>query len=756
MNKIALSFCKQYILILAFILYTNNIKADDELPPRKFDRDYPQFEINQIKFEGNTFFTDKQLLGVVSSRATNKSFIHSLLEFQFNQWQKIDSSENLYNSVYRSTLEPFQGEYKFFKKDFLLDDSSSIWHYYNLNGFHEIQIHNKFYYDIISKKNTIKFFIKENQAYLVDTVVYLGLDSVNLEILSKIEKYKYLNRGSKYNEIVLSNQVDNTILSLKNNGYYFAKPKIKPIELDTINKTDSITIIFDLGQRVKFGAITFEDESKEQNIIADKFKYQLLEFEKGEWLSREKIKQSEYNLLSLGVFESIRFDTLRTPQDYIDSSISINIVCKYSTFNENGINALFNKTADMENNLGLEGFTSYKNLFGKAQYGKVFGEIKMKDPAVGLVNLFTPGKTPEMIYKFGFIFTQAALWTIGDAKIGLAVDPYYSRRKFEQLLDLQTLSLPIMFPIQTTRTSDISKASFKFMFEREQPVNFDLKKIAEGDNGNSESLKAVLLYNDLNDFINNKSSFFTSSVISLNVSADSRDNNFIPQQGRLFDINIDFTPGYFDDFFGLSKFSKIQGTYLEFIKFSEYNVLSMKLKGGIIYLIDPNNKYISFEKQFFTGGSNSIRGWKARTLRDTKINIDSLGGATTYNFLNAFVGNQAMIEGTIEWRLRGNPKLATNKIQEQLSNLGLNLFLDFGNSFAWLIPKSDDEIDFKFSKIAFSPGLGLIYYLEGLPPIRFDFAFPLYGPKSGSEYGFFKAKESIENFQFHFGLGFAF
>jgi len=744
-------------LVLCLILF-NSIYlavADSRSNPTPFIKDNTKFEVQQIIFTGNKFFKSNDLLEAVTSRATNKSLIHSLLEYQYEGWQIIDSTDNMYSSVYESTILPFAGEYKIYKNQIAENDSSSLWHFYNLNGFHNVEITKDFYYDIKANKNILSFKINENKYYRVDTVVYKGLESIESNLLNDIEKLRILKRGSRFNEISLANQVDNTILFLKNNGYYFAKPLVKPIVMDTMKLRDSITVKFEVGKRTKFGSIEFKDLTKSQNFISTNFKYDLLEFKPGDWLSREKIKQSEYNLLSLGVFESIKFDTLRTENDYRDSSLSIIINCRYAKFYDSGINALFNKTADMENNLGLEGFLSYKNLFGKAQYGKLFGEIKMKDPANGLVNLFKKDKQPEMIYKIGFNFSQHALWKISDLKVGLNVDPYYSRRKFEELLDLQTISLPIKFPVFTPRNSDISKASLNLLFEREQPINFNLNELSNGDDENSEKLKALLLYSELDKFVKENNTLFTSSIVSLNATSDKRDNHFNPKTGRLFDALLDITPGYFNENFGLSKFAKIQVSYLEFIKFSNYNILSLKLKGGIIYLFDNMNKYIPFEKQFFSGGSNSIRGWKARTLRDTKINYDSLGGENALNFLNSFVGNQAMIEGSIEWRLRANPNISTSLIQEQLSNLGINLFLDFGNSFAWLIPSTDDEIDFKFNKIAFSPGIGIIYYTESLP-IRFDFAFPLYGPKTFGNYDFYTPKESLSNFQFHFGLGFAF
>ncbi|HVI49300.1 MAG TPA: BamA/TamA family outer membrane protein [Chitinophaga sp.] len=125
-----------------------------------------------------------------------------------------------------------------------------------------------------------------------------------------------------------------------------------------------------------------------------------------------------------------------------------------------------------------------------------------------------------------------------------------------------------------------------------------------------------------------------------------------------------------------------------------------------------NSRTLPFVKQFFTGGSSSIRAFKARTL-----------GPGSYH--NPRVDSSALLANEA-----GDVKLEFNsEVRVHLASVfNVAAFVDAGN--IWLQKKSDDKpgAEFKFDKfykdIAVGAGLGLRIDAS-IVVVRFDLAIPL-------------------------------
>lgn len=125
-----------------------------------------------------------------------------------------------------------------------------------------------------------------------------------------------------------------------------------------------------------------------------------------------------------------------------------------------------------------------------------------------------------------------------------------------------------------------------------------------------------------------------------------------------------------------------------------------------------NSRSLPFIKQFFVGGSNSLRGFRARTL----------GPGTYHTDLTGFQANEA---GDLKLEL--NTELRVKVI----SIVNAAVFADAGN--IWLLrsdpTKEGGEFHFNkaFRQLAVSTGLGLRFDLSFFV-LRFDLAFPLRKP----------------------------
>lgn len=158
--------------------------------------------------------------------------------------------------------------------------------------------------------------------------------------------------------------------------------------------------------------------------------------------------------------------------------------------------------------------------------------------------------------------------------------------------------------------------------------------------------------------------------------------------------------------------------------------------GEIIFRFNPGLAYaygkttdlksIPFDRQFFVGGPNSIRGWLTRQLGPgsyiSKINPDSVQIDIQRRAIDQT--GEVKLEGNVEYRF----DLSRNFFEHKLSGA---TFVDFGN--IWLLradagrPGGNFQFDKFLKQVALGTGFGLRYDL-GFFIFRFDVGLKLYDP----------------------------
>ncbi|HEX5554157.1 MAG TPA: BamA/TamA family outer membrane protein [Chitinophagaceae bacterium] len=161
-----------------------------------------------------------------------------------------------------------------------------------------------------------------------------------------------------------------------------------------------------------------------------------------------------------------------------------------------------------------------------------------------------------------------------------------------------------------------------------------------------------------------------------------------------------------------SQYVKIDGDIRNYLHLNHKGLTwANRLLAGFGYSYG-NSRSIPFVKQFFIGGSNSIRGFRARTLGPGSFHTSKTG----------FEANEA---GDI--KLEASSELRANLI----SILKGAAFVDAGN--IWLLRADSTKPGGKFhlnstiKQLAVSAGVGLRFDLS-LFVLRFDLAFPLCKP----------------------------
>lgn len=161
-----------------------------------------------------------------------------------------------------------------------------------------------------------------------------------------------------------------------------------------------------------------------------------------------------------------------------------------------------------------------------------------------------------------------------------------------------------------------------------------------------------------------------------------------------------------------SQYAKIENDFRLYHKFTEKTSLATRFIAGLAYPYG-NSEHIPFSKQFFSGGSNSVRAFRARTL-----------GPGSFDPRTIQQGYYFDQSGDIKLELNAEYRANLYKF------LNVAVFADAGN--VWLINEDASRPGAKFSKeflseVAVGAGVGLRLDFSILI-LRLDLAMPLRVP----------------------------
>lgn len=157
-----------------------------------------------------------------------------------------------------------------------------------------------------------------------------------------------------------------------------------------------------------------------------------------------------------------------------------------------------------------------------------------------------------------------------------------------------------------------------------------------------------------------------------------------------------------------------------------------------------NSDVLPFERRFFAGGANSVRGWSTRSLGPGSYKRLIQDGMET-DFVNQ--AGDMKLEFSVENRL---------KVSELFE---FAQFIDAGN--IWTLKNYDSQpggqfaFDTFYKEIAVAYGLGLRLDLSFLV-IRFDLGVKAYDPGLDLSSRFVLFRRPFRNMAFHFGIGYPF
>lgn len=724
---------------------------DDKLVPSR--KKNGRYEIDEIKFVGNSSIPYDEIFTIISSRPSERGFIHGALQ----EIKELDDKNGKplpgnIKGYMEKHLQEMESEVKYFEPYRVENDIGYIKKFYMQNGFHRTQAYYSFDADFSEKKNILTFHIIENKRSKIKSIHYIGLDSLPFEVDSRIKQAQRVKKGDYFDENNIVGEANKIHRILLDNGYYYATRK-KPVLSTNINSLeDSIAIEFNPGLRQKVGHISYIDSTKGQNIIARDIEKLQMDLKAGAWFKLKDLENSVSNLTGLGAFDIVSIDTSSRFDDMNDTLLPFLVFLQYKEqkeFNGGfGLNTTEITFADDElylMNLELGAQWRHINLGGAAQSVSIFGKLIGKD----LVNKLNNGI--EWEGQAGINYSQPFFFSLLGSNFGLSADIQGGINRIYNALTLYDFSTAIDFPFQLRDYTAFNYGNINFTLGYYKPKdNFDetftaqLEK-AKTELDTSKVREALLIYKTLDE----NDVFPSMSLVGITIAGDHRKPLVSPRKGWYFTFTGETTV------WGLAQFVRGLMSLYQFNKVGSNSVIALKLRSGYTHWFGYKDFYIPYDRQFFAGGANSVRGWAPRTLRYTP-GLSWFENRDDAYFINShFIGSMGLLEGSIEyrWRFPG-------------SKFGITSFIDFGNAYTWAILEEGTN-DFKFGKglridnfyksIALAAGVGLRYELP-IGPVRIDIAYPVFDPNATDAAWIFERSDALGGhyFNFHLALGHAF
>lgn len=603
------------------------------------------------------------------------------------------------------------------------------------------------------KKITATYTITPGQAYFIDNVHYIIIDD-SIANLLKIEQPNskfHIAKGTKFSVDKLDNIRKRISDYLLNSGFYRFNKDFIQFTVDSAANSQLLDVTLHLypyraysdapavfHPRYKVGRIDYHTDNA-NGYLRRKIMLNNTALVQNDFFSEQKLQRTYNNFAKLGAvrYTNIQFEEVPDSQ-VLNTLIELTMNKPSSvSFQPEGTNTA--------GDLGAAVSLTYtnKNLFHGSEllsielrgaYEAIKGLEGYNDQNYKEYGIETRLAFPRFVAPFlSHSFTRNSQAT---SELSLSWNlqnrPEFHRRVFSaawryrweeahhnlsyrfDLLDLNYVSMPWIS--ETFKRDYLDDEGNRNAILRYNYEDLFIMKLGFG-----------LSYNDGSDAVRANVESSGNLLNSLSHIAKFKTNS--NGQNTLFGI-------------AYAQYAKMDVDYTHLFKFDEHNTLAAHIGLGIAYPYG-NSKILPFEKRYFSGGANSVRGWTVRGLGPGKFK----GKDGRIDFINQ----------TGDMKLDFNLEYRTHMFWK----LDGAVFVDAGN--IWTLKEYADQPGGKFTfnefykQIAVAYGVGLRLNFDYFI-LRMDMGMKAINPayESKAEHYALVHPNFSRDFAFHFAVGLPF
>ncbi len=603
------------------------------------------------------------------------------------------------------------------------------------------------------KKVDVTYFLHPGQPYYIRHVDYVVQDSaIASHLRLDLEQNRQLKQGMLFSVANLDGERKRITQLLNNLGYYRFNKEYISFEADSVGKQDIDVVLILRKQRLSNGQeaphqryhvrnVVFESGDREDSVIH--LRQGVLRrntyVKEGDYYSADDL-QNTYN--HFGRLGAVRYTNI-TWKEQPDSNL-LDCQIQVST-NKPSTISFQPEGTNTAGDLGFAASLTYqnRNLFRGSEnlsielrgaYEAIKGLEGYSNHNFLEYSLGTKLTFPSFIAPFlssGFRRRVNAT-----SQVSLLYDlqnrPEFHRRVF---------SVGWRYRWNDPRHHDIYRLDLLDLNYISMPWISDTFKKEYLDNTTSRN--AILRYNYENLFIMKfgVGYAYNNGIIAIKANAETA-GNLLGLMAKSFGFHRDNDGRYTFLDVAYAQYLKVDLDVTRTINFDYYNQLVFHAGLGIAYPYG-NSTILPFEKRYFSGGANSVRGWSVRSLGPGKyISRD---------------GRIDFINQTGDMKLDFNVEYRAHLFWK----LGMALFADAGN--IWTLRNYDEQPggQFKFTQflkqMAVSYGLGFRFNFDYFV-LRFDMGMKAINPayEEGDDRFPIVHPKLSRDFAFHFAVGLPF
>ncbi len=690
-------------------------------------QDVGKFELNEINFSGNSFYSDAELRAAIVSKESPGWFSQFLYSFS-----NLGEAPVLFDSL-KIPL-----------------DEQNIRKLYFENGFFMVKVSHKIKIDTVRKYVYLTYFIQEGVRHRFAKTIVKGLRNINVKLFNKIKGIVNFDTASFYSAPKVEQSERQAITLLQDNGFMLAKADKPFVKVDTIKNKAQVSFLFHAGRRYKIGKIKISKKGPGGKLVSDDLLKKIVNIKTGEYYSNFNITQAQIRLYRTNLFSSALVSAIVS--DSVDSTVPLLISADVDKMYGIAPQIIANNE-DNAFNLGLGIEFSRKNFLGNARKLALNASAAGQDIWNFLKNASLADTTLQGYSDAHLTIEQPFLF---GKPINTKFETYFTLQKRRNEYNSKIFGANLALNFELPRYTYFTGLKTYFNWENAQYIyqrsyisnNLRLSFLRQFGNSNVNVDSLVNYF--MNNILKDNKFFTTNTLLGIKINANHTNSMFFPTNGYSLSLileNGNSIPYLISKIRG-ARFAKPQYfkaiaevSYFPKLFFKKTSAFGIKLKVGDIYVAQGNKADISINQRLYAGGSNSIRGWGSRELVPEESPINITAPTTDFNSVllrGISPGGFALIEGSFELR------------QRLIGHLGYAIFTDYGNTW-----NSFSEI--QLNSFAVAVGFGLRFYTDFVP-LRLDFAFKFFDPKDrrnlivrlNDRGGFWNI------FQFHLGIGEAF
>ncbi len=647
-----------------------------------------------------------------------------------------------------------------------------------------------------SQKAEVKFILSPKRPYTISSLYYKMDDKALGNLMLRDSAQSFFKRGDIYDDENRKKEIERLTSLASNNGYYYFENAYLDFDADSGNNNHTLSITTHLkkfssnhsssndslvytnhpqlriknvyiitqpvignikdvyfndtivGRKRGFIFLLNEPLQYRRRLITDN-----IEIFKGQLFKRDTAQKTYKQLLGLGIFKNvnIQFIVNSNEANMLDCYIVCNPLIRQSISTEGGV-------TNTSGNLGIDGNILFQNR--NSFRGGELAELKLQG-SIAAQSQFNEQDGSNSVFKvfsrtfntiqFGPEFTLSfprAFFPFSVLPFKKEMSPrtyiksslnYQSRPEFNRIIT----SIDYGFNFRTHKNlirHDIVPLEVYFV---KANLSSDFKKTLA-------SLNDAFLVNSFQDHVTTVSKYVVTYISKENSNTSNKPVNYIKwsiqSSGNILRTIFDVVGHQKDSInrylvFGIpfAQFVRTDIDYRRYVPVRKKSRVVFRLAGGIGKPL-KNLNVLPYEQSFFSGGPNSIRAWRARTLGPG--GYDPSSSLTRYDKIG-----DILFETNLEYRFH------------IIKSFNGALFVDAGN--IWRLnpdpskPNGEIKLNQFADEIAIGTGFGIRWDLSFFV-LRLDLAAPIKDPKfaQGNRWTF--DKQFWEYTVANFGIGYPF